>query len=406
MYINHATNLESKSTYLKPGHDFYLQELEYDLEFLKKIVSIPSPSKNAEAVNAVQECLALELQKLGFEIHWVRPQGREGASLLHAIKKGVSERAISFVGHADTVLAPNSHFNYQYDADKMRITGPGVADDKGGLCVALRGIREYLAHNPTHFYQLHFISSPNEEVGSLGFHHFYHEQGKISDYVLGFEPALFDGSLVSGRNGNAWYRLSVKGKSAHAGRFGEVAINAAHELSRIIYHLHDLNDIANKVKVNVGTITGGSGHFNVVCGEASALIDMRFPDRSTRKILHERFCELTDQAQLACFESGELAQISFEIEDDCPALPTTNQGLALAQLFKDELAHTESTPVESSHTGGAADVNYFVSADNAIVDGLGPIGGGLHTVHEYVELPSIYTRSEALKKVLEKLNAP
>ena len=266
--------------------------------------------------------------------------------------------------------------------------------------------RNYLENNPKHFYTLHFISSPNEEVGSLGFHEFFGKMGAASDYVFGFEPALFDGSLVSHRNGNAWYKLDVKGKSAHAGRFGEVSINAAHEIARIISSLHLLNDVKNKIKVNVGSLSGGSGHFNVVCGEASALIDMRFPSEQARLHLHREFSRLTQRAHVECFESGEVGTISYTIEDNCPALALTQKGEELSKLYTDIIAKYEKTDVQALHTGGAADVNYFFTEKTAIVDGLGPIGGGLHTIHEYVELPSIYTRSETLREVLVKLNRP
>lgn len=392
---------------IKKKFDFdFRRELEFDLAFLKKIVEISSPSKNPDGVMKVQNCLASELESLGFEVSWVLPKNREGAELLHATKKGASEKNICFVGHADTVLGPNSSFNYLMDEESQRILGPGVADDKGGLVVALRGVREFLSEHPGHIYNLHFISSPNEEVGSLGFHDFYKSMGEVSDFVFGFEPALFDGSIVNSRNGNAWYRLNVKGKSAHAGRFGEVTINAAHEISRIIYHLHGLNDLKEKTKVNVGTLTGGTGHFNVTCGEAEALIDMRFATPEARQRLHEKFCEIISSSRIGCLETGSIGSFSFEIEDDCPPMALTKIGSDLALDFVACITDLEGREPPAKHTGGAADVNYFSTGMNAVVDGLGPIGGGLHTVHEYVELPSIYTRSEALKRVLEKLNSP
>ncbi len=384
----------------------YREVLSTDLEFLEKFVTTPSQSKNPEDVLVAQKLLAHELKDLGFEIQWVAPKGREGAPALHAIKPGLSERGICFVGHSDTVLGPGRNFNFEYDSEKMRIVGPGVADDKGGLVVALRGIRRYLEESSVHFYTLHFISSPNEEVGSLGFHEFYQEMGESADYVFGFEPALFDGSLVNCRNGNAWYRVNVKGKSAHAGRFGEVSINAAHELSRIIFSLHELNDVENKVKVNVGSISGGTGHFNVVCGEAHALIDMRFPCPDSRERLHQEFSKITAKAHISCFESGGVGEISFSIEDDCPALALTQKGEELSDLLCSIIEKYEGKRPNATHTGGAADVNYFSCPSTAIVDGMGPIGGGLHTVHEYVELPSIYTRAETLREVLVKLNRP
>lgn len=375
------------------------ESISYDLKLLEKMVCCPSPSKDFEGVMKVQYMIAEELRALGFVIKWIPSLVNPSHYLLHGYKKGNTFREMSFVSHADTVLAPNSNFQFKLNYDENRVYGSGVADDKGGVVVALSGIKKFLRNNPDHNHGLNFISSPNEEVGSIGFHHYFKEVGEKSDYVFGFEPSLSDGAIISSRNGNAWYRLTVKGKSSHAGRFGEVSINAAHELSRIISSLYDLNDIPNKVKVNVGSISGGTGHFNVVCGEATALIDMRFPSPKMQKTLHENFEQLIQNPQVRCLETGKLPTISYEIEDNCPPLPYNDKSHFISSLFKKYIFANEQKLIEDKHTGGAADVNYF-AGNNTVIDGLGPVGGGLHTVHEYIELSSLFTRAQTLGDVL------
>jgi glutamate carboxypeptidase len=377
--------------------------LAYDLKLLEKMVLCSSPSKDFEGVMKVQHMIADELRSIGFQIKWVPSLVNPSHFLLHGHKRGNIFREMTFVSHADTVLAPNSNFQYKVNFDENRIYGSGVADDKGGVVVALRGIREFLKKNPDHYHSLNFISSPNEEVGSIGFHQYFQELGERSDYVFGFEPSLVDGAIISSRNGNAWYRLTVKGKSSHAGRFGEESINAAHELSRIISSLYVMNDIKNKIKVNVGSISGGTGHFNVVCGEASALIDMRFPSPSIQKRMHETFEALVSKPEVACLETGKLPTISYDIEDNCPPLPYNDKSLYIANLFKKYIFGHEQKIVDDRHTGGAADVNYFAS-NNTTIDGLGPIGGGLHTIHEYIELSSLVTRAQSLSDVLADID--
>lgn len=378
--------------------------LDYDLSFLKEAVLIPSASNDYAGVMKVQNLIAAELKKMGFAIKWIPSDLGAPHFLLHAIKKGRSSRSISFIGHADTVLPPGADFSFKVDSLQQKISGPGVADDKGGLCVALRALRNFLSQVPEPLHTLQFFSSPNEELGSVGFHRYFAEAGKVSDYVFGLEPSLPDGSLISSRNGNTWYKISVKGQSAHAGRFGEVAINAAHELSRIICSLYPLNDLGRKTKINVGTLSGGSGHFNVVCGEAQALIDVRFPDLETRNRIHQQLEELIFSPQTRCLETGALAQVDYHILDDCPPLALTSKGQSLGHILAEQISTKEHRHIGCQHTGGAADANYF-SSDNAIIDGVGPVGGGLHTINEYVDLVSFYTRSQSLKDTLLKINS-
>ena len=49
-------------------------------------------------------------------------------------------------------------------------------------------------------------------------------------------------------------------------------------------------------------------------------------------------------------------------------------------------------------------MNYFATKDNITLDGLGPVGGNLHTKNEYIELKSFYGRSQGLAELLRHIN--
>jgi acetylornithine deacetylase/succinyl-diaminopimelate desuccinylase-like protein len=48
-------------------------------------------------------------------------------------------------------------------------------------------------------------------------------------------------------------------------------------------------------------------------------------------------------------------------------------------------------------------VNYLSTAKNFVLDGLGPVGGEMHTAHEFVLIDTLKTRAQALAGFLAHL---
>ncbi|HEY1109312.1 MAG TPA: hypothetical protein VGE76_11785, partial [Opitutaceae bacterium] len=55
------------------------------------------------------------------------------------------------------------------------------------------------------------------------------------------------------------------------------------------------------------------------------------------------------------------------------------------------------------HTGGASDGNLLAAAGLSSLDGLGPIGDGLHSNREFVVIPTIAQRAQVVALVLHRL---
>ena len=375
--------------------------------FLQTLVDIDSPTPNAFAINHVQTLLANDLRSLGFEINFQPnpdPQHHTG-NLLVATYRGLSNRFVTLVSHADTVLDLAATGPFKKSADSRMATGSGVIDNKGGLVVALEGLRLYLeslaSQNQRPPLSLRFVSSPNEEGGSLGFHAEFAKCADDSDLVLGFEPALEDGSIVESRRGNRWYQIKITGEEAHAGRCRGEEINAAHDLSMKIAKLHLLNRPERGIGVNVAQISGGRDRFNVVCGEASAKLDVRFASFDDREQLHRAIVDILLKPEISSIVTGRHSETHFSIEDDCPPFSSTPESAKLLRLYLDQVSNIEGRAVESKRAGGAGDVNYMSRKGTVVIDGLGPIGGKMHTVDEFIHLPSLSSRALALARFLE-----
>ena len=122
-----------------------------------------------------------------------------------------------------------------------KIEGPGIADNKGGVFLLLKGLEIFLKLRPNPNVTLKIVCSPNEETGSIGFQQKFKKIGLASDLILGFEPSLSCGSIIHSRNGNRWYKVTIKGKAAHSGRAHKGHVNAAHDLCSKVVAFQNLN---------------------------------------------------------------------------------------------------------------------------------------------------------------------
>lgn len=369
------------------------------LDLLTQLMRIDSQTKNIAGVNQAQDLLIDFLAPLGFQQERL-PHHRGDYGDLLVLKREVSPKAktLTFIFHVDTVLPPRSGEPFYLCPMTKNLIGQGVADCKGGIVIALLAIKKFLETSKDQL-NLQVISSPNEEVGSVGFLDICSDLGKQSDYLLGFEPSLPDGSVISSRNGNRWYNIEVEGRSAHAGRANGEEINAAHDLALKIAEILKLKDKFPKAKLNIGSLEGGTGQYNIVCGQASAKLDTRFEDHSTRNQLHHHIAKILETPMVRD-RDGEPAKCRFHIDDDCPPMEFKPPVKPLADHFVELIRSIEKRDIEHRHATGAADINHMSYPHNLCLDGLGAVGGRLHREDEYIEVDSLMTRSQGVAQLV------
>lgn len=371
-----------------------------ELEMLKSYSAIDSSTLNKSGVSHVQERVSAVLDELGFKQRMINVESRF-AHLIIAERPGRKKNFISMITHSDTVL-PN-YREFQLDLQDGKAYGSGVIDNKGGLVVGLTALQRLLRSYPETEYSLRFICSPNEEMGSIGFTDIFRELGADTAVAFGLEPALDNGSIIHQRRGNRWYDIEVTGREAHAGRsYGEHA-NAAHDLASKLTDLAQLTNYRKHISVNVGHIEGGKQRHNIICGRALAKLDVRFPSQDTRDSLHRKIEKILSQPREISVDGKYRTETKFEIVDDCPPFSLTRKSRRMAREYAALISRLEDRKVHSQPAGGAGDVNYLATRDNFVLDGLGPVGGEMHTSHEFVRTPSLKTRSQALAGFLHYL---
>lgn len=375
-------------------------------ELLARLVDLDSPTSDPVAVDRVQSILATQLESLGFEVRREANTDSKHPSgdLLVAELRGQASAFVTLVSHSDTVMTTEQTGRFTKSADGKTARGSGVIDNKGGLVVALEGIRHFLeAYGRPQRFSLRFIISPNEETGSVGFQQRFRELTTDSAVILGFEPALDDGSIVESRRGNRWYQIEIEGQEAHAGRCRGEQINAAHDLALKIAKLQKLNRPKQGSAVNIAQIQGGRDRFNVVCGQISAKLDTRFTSFRTRDALHKKIESILLKPAVRSKVTGRESKTTYTIEDDCPPFSTTRESTKFLKLYLKQISLIEGRRVGSEKAGGAGDVNYMSRIGTVVFDGLGPVGGKMHTQDEFIHLGSLGTRALALAEFLHQL---
>ena len=166
-----------------------------DILLLKDFVNQNSRSLNSDGVNSIQHALKKRYEKLKFNVKLIPNSQTESGHLLVADFNGESDFLVTGIGHADTVLFPTSNHHFLLSSDSQIMTGPGIADNKSGLLIALKGFEYFLNKFPNPKLSLRFVSSPNEEIGSPGFHQLFNTLGLESNINLGFSSFLI--SLIA-----------------------------------------------------------------------------------------------------------------------------------------------------------------------------------------------------------------
>lgn len=372
------------------------------LPFFQRLVEQPSHTyakDDVEAAHLVVDALADELG-LARELH-PDPGGRFADHRVYRTPAtGAEDRAVALVGHVDTVFPRSLGFlRFERDGDVAR--GPGVLDMKSGLSSILFALRALKAARPERYAQLkaRFVCVSDEEVGSPSSAPLYEALAPRTDAALVFEAGRDEDRVVVARKGAGAFRLTARGRAAHAGNRHHEGVNAIVALSLVIPRVEGLTDYARGLTLNVGLVEGGTAK-NTVPDSATCVVDARFIHledgahllRALDEIAADPFRgldgEVVTRVREATFElSGGISRPPMEAHDDSQRLRERYEVHARAAGLK-----TGAAPLQ----GGGSDANLLAAQGVPCIDGLGPYGQHFHKVEEWSSLESLKRRTQAL----------
>jgi len=354
------------------------------LALLEELVLTNSHTPNKAGTDAVATIMTKAAEAAGFSVRR-EARAQVGDNIVIETKpRTQGGKGVLLCGHMDTVFPPEMGFN-TFARRGDTLYGPGVADMKSGLVAGLYALKALDAAGLLKNMPVAFICNSDEETGSTHSSELILQEAHKSDVALVMEGAGDNGDLVIGRKGRIAFDLVIKGKAAHAGSAGPDKSSAILELARQIQQLEALNDPQAGISLNVGHIEGGTGA-NTVSEHAAAVVEFRYRDEDSRTRMWDTIQRLAANPQT----NG--TECTLAIRTMRPAMPTNDAILGLYALVEG-IGRELGIPVTSMQRGGGSDANFIAQTGIPVLDGLGPIGGKLHTTDEYLLADTILPRT-------------
>lgn len=310
-----------------------------------------------------------------------------------------AKRRVLLMIHYDTVFGSSHVFQSCRELDENRLSGPGVADAKGGILVLRNALHALTSFELLSEVGWTILLNPDEELGSPSSAALIQTVAPEFEFGLLFEPALPDNSLVSQRKGSGNYDLVVHGKAAHAGRHFEDGRNAVAHLCEMLSNLHKLNGLKEGATINVGSIQGGTA-VNIVPELAVGRFNVRVPDEASAQWFTENLESLVARANSV---EGFRVELHGGITSPPKLVDARCRKLMTAVEAAVEATHVP--PIRWRATGGVCDGNKLAAAGLPNIDTMGPIGDGLHSSQEWVQVDSLAQKSKVIVSLLHAWDA-
>lgn len=353
---------------------------------LRWLVEMETPSTEPEALmSAAEEIRGWAIGMTGLRVEKVDDPA--GPHLVLRTAPG-GKAPILVLGHFDTVWPLGTIAVRPYGERDGVAWGPGVFDMKAGLVQgiwALSALRELGAAVPP----LTFIMNSDEELLSPRSRPLIETAARAASAAYVLEPSQ-DGAVKTSRKGAGTFRISVRGRAAHAGIDPSRGVNAIVSLAGIVLRLAELNGLDGGTTVNVGAIRGG-GRTNVVPDYAEAELDVRVLTREAAGSVEALIRRLGSAPTVGSAEvHGSFGH---------PPLERTEAGAWLYEAVRIKAACLGFTLSEAA-SGGVSDGNLCAAVGLPVLDGLGAVGGGAHEQSEHVVLEQMPLRAALLAAVL------
>ncbi len=375
-------------------------------DLLRELCVIDSRTLAAhQGTQRVSELFGQRLASLGFELSWHDAQSPvpRGRHLLATRNTNLSGGVV-LLGHSDTVLSP-ADVPWQLDQQTGRVIGSGVCDMKGGLVVLVETLALALAQSQrVRDARLIVLINSSEEQSVPSFRALARDKAGDASACLCFEPAepgeAGAQEFIVSRKAVMRIDVRCEGRAAHAGQAHAQGVSAIRQLARIVEAVESLTDSASNLSVNVGLFQGGKAS-NQVADHATAMIDLRAFDAAVLQRAAETIRTICTTPTVFSAADGTPAKLSITERLAYPPWPRSASTDGLATRYV-ERAQRRGLRVIPKASGGGSDASHLADLMPTI-DGLGILGGGLHTLEEWADTRTIAMRSQIAADLIDEL---
>lgn len=362
------------------------------LACLESAVKIESPTSSKPDVDRMARFCAARFRELGGKVRLLQHKTAGSGVVAEFWSESRRQKPLLILGHIDTVWDVGTLAKMPFRISAGRAYGPGIFDMKSGIVCGLWAIRALRATATAPARPVRFFLNSDEETSSLAFRKEFFAEARRAHAVLVLEPAAAGGALKTSRKGVGEFRVTVRGRSAHAGINPAAGVNAIAELARQILRIESFAQPRRGLTLTAGIIEGGT-RVNVVPEHASARIDVRVAHAEDIAAI-ERKMRL-----LKPFHPGAKLEIGGGINRP-PLEPAMSRGLF--RVAK-KLASEIGLELEEASTGGGSDGNFTAALGIPTLDGLGGVGDGAHARHEHVIVNGLPRRAALIAALLATL---
>jgi glutamate carboxypeptidase len=384
------------------------------LTTLEKLVNIDSGSGDRDGLKLVENIIVEQLKAVGADIKFenlVKQPESTGANIpavptkpnpgrsIIATLKGTGKGKILILAHTDTVFKQGQvDKKHKFKIVGGKAYGLGIMDDKGSILLGIEALKILKELNFKNFGTITFLINPDEETGSYGSRDLIQATARKHDVALVLEFGTPQDTVSLWRKGIGSYGFTVRGRTAHAGANPEQGCNA---LLEAVYQTQQLSKLENpqkKTTVNFTSFKTGENSRNTIPDYAEVQADVRVLDGKEYDRLDREFDAIVHRQSLAC-----KPEITVEKKRRRPPFPEnarTNALIKQAQAIYRTIPISRFQTLGVAGSGGGTDGNYANFAGTSTLDALGLVGGGSHTLDEYIELERIPARIYLLTKLI------
>ncbi|MBE7434495.1 MAG: M20/M25/M40 family metallo-hydrolase [Anaerolineales bacterium] len=300
-------------------------------------------------------------------------------------------KALIVSAHTDTVFLAGTRLQVREEAGK--VFGPGIGDNSIGVAALFGILWTIRERNIELKHDVWFVANVGEEgLGDLRGMRAVVE--RFGSEVLGYLvlEGLALGHIYHRAIGVRRYRITAKTRGGHSwSDYGQPS--AVHELASMITQLTRIRlPREPRTTMNVGTLQGGTG-VNVIAAEAKCELDLRSEDPAA-------LAKIISQVEKIILDwNHEGVRIQAEIIGERPAgeIPSDHPLVKLAMNC------VQDQGIEAVLTSGSTDANIPLSKGiPAVVMGV-TIGGGAHTLNEYIDTEPIQKGMKSLARFISSV---
>ena len=378
--------------------DGLCQEQEAEaLSFLEELVNHNSLTANWAGIAQNAEIISRAATEHGLAFEPV-PRRDNCPGAVHLVHRGCfdpGEPFFGLVGHFDTVHGPESGFD-RLRSKGHKLHGPGVQDMKSGVVASLYSLVVLKKLLDREVLPVKVVYNCDEEIGSPDSRALIETEMAGASAVFVFEGRhAEDRALVTARKGIMMGGIETRGKASHAGEAPQQGASAVLEMAHKVIGLSALNNPGLGDTVTVGRIKGGEVA-NQIPALCRADLDVRFANPERGEALEKAIAGLMARRFVPGVETG------YHLETARPPFVKTAESQMLFDAYR-AAAGEFGEDIGERSSGGGSDANLTGAMGIPTLDGLGPVGGGPHTDHEYIESDSLTASIKAFVLMMAKL---